>query len=125
MLQHFQAHWPEEACGLWAGQAASAQVWYPIENQLHSPTRYVMEPQALLNALLAMEARGLELVAIAHSHPHGPLYPSPTDVAEAYYPTAIYLIAAPQAGQWAVRAFCLAAGHVRAVPLCAEAPTHP
>ncbi len=127
MLAHFRAHWPEEACGLLAGPPApalpTAQQWYPIENQLHSPTRYCMEPHALLAALLDMETHGLALVAIAHSHPHGPLHPSPTDVAEAYYPEAVYLIAAPTtATTWETRAFNLAEGQVQVVPLVSHPP---
>lgn len=123
MLAHFARHWPEEACGLLAGRlapamTAHAQMWYPIENEWHSPTRYRMEARALLAAFDDMEARGLELVGIAHSHPHGPGHPSPTDVAEAYYPEAVYLIAAPDmTGAWQVRAFTITAGQALAVPI--------
>jgi proteasome lid subunit RPN8/RPN11 len=48
-----------------------------------------------------MEAQGLEMVGIYHSHPHGPDSPSPTDIAEAYYPDAVYLIWFRQDGEWA------------------------
>jgi len=42
--------------------------------------------------MLAMEAEGLELIAIYHSHPDGPARPSATDVANAYYPDTVQLI---------------------------------
>ena len=35
---------------------------------------------------------GLDLVGIYHSHPGGPETPSATDIAQAYYPDAVYII---------------------------------
>jgi proteasome lid subunit RPN8/RPN11 len=51
-----------------------------------------MDPVQQIKAMLAMEAEGLELIAIYHSHPDGPARPSPTDVALAYYPDTVQLI---------------------------------
>lgn len=92
MLAHVRGLWPEEACGLVAGLDGQAMRAYPIENIHHSPALFEMDPLQQVRAMLAMEADGLALIAIYHSHPHGPPRPSLTDVANAYYPDAVQII---------------------------------
>ena len=79
-----------------AGRNGQATAVYPIENILHSPTAYEMAPLPQVETMLAIEARGDELCAIFHSHPHSPPYPSRTDVTLAFYPDATYLIVSLQ-----------------------------
>jgi proteasome lid subunit RPN8/RPN11 len=67
-----------------------------------------------------MEAAGLDLAAIFHSHPNGPAEPSATDVAQAYYPEAAYLILSPAAAGWQGRAFTIADGRVTEMPVRVE-----
>jgi proteasome lid subunit RPN8/RPN11 len=92
MAAHAAALYPEEACGLLAGRAGRATRFYPVENVHHSPVAYEMEPVQQIRAMLDIEATRLELLAIYHSHPHGPAHPSPTDVALAFYPDQVQLI---------------------------------
>lgn len=92
MLAHVGSLWPEEACGLLGGRDGRAARVYPVENILHSPFAYEMEPLAQIRAMLDIEARDVDLLAIFHSHPHGPARPSQTDVAQAYYPDAFQII---------------------------------
>jgi proteasome lid subunit RPN8/RPN11 len=118
MLDHVQAECPNEACGLLAGSGADVRRIYPVENLAHSPTVYEMNPAGQIAAFLAMEALGWELSGIYHSHPAGPAEPSPTDIAQAYYPDSIYVIISPGAsGAWQARGFQIAEGRVREVPL--------
>ncbi len=107
MLNHVQACLPEEACGILAGLDGSVSQVRPIENASHSPVRYRMQPRAQVEALLDLEAHGLQLLAIYHSHPSGPPTPSATDLAEAFYPEAAALIWCSESGQWRARAFDL------------------
>jgi len=83
---------PEEACGLLFGRGRTAERAVPIENVFHSPVRFRLEPLAQLTAMRAAEDDGLDLLAIFHSHPHGPDCPSTTDMQEAAYPQAAFLI---------------------------------
>lgn len=92
MLAHATALLPEEACGLLAGRNGRATRFFPVENVRHSPVAYEMAPQEQVRAILAIEAQGLELLAIYHSHPTGPAFPSTTDISQAYYPEQAYLI---------------------------------
>lgn len=110
---------PEEACGLLAGERQGDQLLvrrlFILTNLLHSAARYRLDPQEQLSAFNQMEAEGMELVGIYHSHPDGPDEPSPTDLAEAYYPEAAYLIWSRSHGIWICRAFAIQQG--RATPL--------
>lgn len=107
MLQHVLRVLPEEACGLIGGQKGVSRVVYEVENVLHSPTHFRMEPEGQVRAFLAIEQQGLELLAIYHSHPLGPDKPSPTDMSEFAYPGTPYLIWYPQAKGWVCKAFML------------------
>ena len=116
MLAHVAGLWPEEACGLIGGREGRAARLYPVENIHHSPVSYEMEPVQQIKAMLAMEAEGLELIAIYHSHPDGPARPSATDVANAYYPDAVQLIISlADRARPAVRAFTIIDGAVAEV----------
>jgi proteasome lid subunit RPN8/RPN11 len=102
-------HAPEEACGLLSGQIEAGiyrvATVIPATNELHSPVRYRIDPHEQIAAFNLMDAQGLELVGIYHSHPAGPPGPSATDIAEAFYPEAVYLIWSAQKGDWLCRAY--------------------
>ncbi len=76
---------PLEIVGLLAGpRPGQISAVYPLENVATDPTRaYVAEPAGLARALASIRSERLELVAIYHSHPHGPANPSETDIARA------------------------------------------
>jgi proteasome lid subunit RPN8/RPN11 len=109
MVDHVRSCLPNEACGLVGGLAGRSQAVLPVTNQLHSPTRFRMAPEEQLKAFNQLETQGLELLAIFHSHPHGPERPSATDQAEFAYPGVLTIILSPGAGPagWQARAFRL------------------
>lgn len=76
---------PLEVVGLLAGpRPGKITAVYPLENVATSPERaYVADPAGLARALASIRSERLELVAIYHSHPHGPANPSETDIARA------------------------------------------
>ena len=111
MQEHVARDAPLEACGLVSGTTEKGSFQavdvIPTTNILHSPIRYQTDPLEQLNAFNEMEACGLELVAIYHSHPHGPEVPSPIDIKEAYYPDSIHLIWSTRSGAWNCRGFLI------------------
>lgn len=119
MQAHVQQCIPEEACGLLAGTAVENEVRVeavlPVENALHSPVRFRMEPYAQLAALNWIDERGYTLAGIFHSHPAGPPHPSITDLAEAFYPEAATLIWYPEKRLWKCRAYRISAGSYQEV----------
>ena len=96
---------PEEACGLIGGKNRTSNLIYPIINELHSPVRFRLDPQIQLEAFMDIEARGLELLAIYHSHPKGPGIPSHTDLEEFAYPGVFSLIWYPDRSSWQCRCY--------------------
>jgi proteasome lid subunit RPN8/RPN11 len=121
MLSHVSEGAPEEACGLLGGKICEDRYQaieaIPTVNILHSTERYQVAPQEQLQAFVHFEKQGLELVAIYHSHPRGPETPSPTDIAEAYYPETVYLIWSSQGNEWKCRGFLIQRGQVREIKI--------
>ena len=52
------------------------------------------------------------MIGAYHSHPHSPAWPSPSDVAEAYYPEFIWIIASLAGADPELKAFRVADGQV-------------
>ena len=117
---HAQACLPEECCGLLAGHGWTVRRMIPVENEEHSPVRYRMEPQAQIEAMLALERTSDELVGIFHSHPRGPAHLSPTDLAEARYPECIYLVLSPDDERWMGQAYRLDGETFHSVPILVD-----
>ena len=93
MLSQAQKSPNTEICGLIAGVENYGQSIYPIRNTANTPeTRYQLDPSEQIDALRDIRNKQQSLVAIYHSHPSSGAQPSPTDINEANYPEAIYLI---------------------------------
>jgi proteasome lid subunit RPN8/RPN11 len=84
----------------------------PVVNAAHSPVRYRMDPEGQLQGMTDLEADGLSMTAIFHSHPGGPSGLSPTDRVEAAYPESALLVLSPSARGWQGRAFLVDGGRV-------------
>ena len=96
----------EEICGLIAGVAGEARRLFPVPNVASDRRRFFeLDPKGQIDAMRAMREAGDELVAIYHSHPHGPAEPSRKDMEHHAYPDALCLVIAPGAG--GLRAFCM------------------
>lgn len=117
MLESIRAELPDEACGLLAGENHTSIKVYPVENILHSPTKFLMEPKQQISALLEIEANNWDLIAIYHSHPSGPPFPSETDIQEYYYPEIPCLIWFRSGTHWICRAFLIQSGEVMKIDL--------
>jgi [CysO sulfur-carrier protein]-S-L-cysteine hydrolase len=110
---HLQRCYPAEGCGFLAGRNGRIDRHYPIANIENNPTRYRMDPAAQLAALLEMGELERELIAIYHSHPHGPARPSASDIAEWRYPeAAMMIISLADAARPIVRAYQVAQGRI-------------
>lgn len=93
MVSHARQCYPEEACGLLAGETDGRLTKaYPLTNVARSPVNYVIDPAEHFGALRDAESKGWELVGVFHSHTHSPAYPSPTDVALAAEPDWLYVL---------------------------------
>ena len=98
---------PEEACGIVAGCGNHSKLVIPVTNTLHSATSFRMEPKEQLNAFLLVEERGLDILAIYHSHPEGIDNPSFTDFQELTFPGIIYLIWYKEVDRWNCKGYLM------------------
>ena len=108
MIAHAREAAPAECCGLVGGffgnRAASL---YRLRNVTADPeVRYEAAPEDLFAAQRTMRERGEELLAIYHSHPRASNpSPSETDIRQAFYPSATYLIIGLAGGGPTINAF--------------------
>lgn len=116
MLDHVAKQVPLESCGLLAGKNDRVEKVILVRNQAQSPMRFVMDPYEQIRAFDWIEANGLDLLGIFHSHPAGPEMVSATDIADAAY-EVIQLIWSRNEGRWQVRGFWIENGQATEVSL--------
>lgn len=119
MRRHVEAEAPLEACGLLGGKNSRVELALGIRNQAQSHARFVMDPQEQLEAFDQIEARGLDLIGIYHSHPAGPEAVSVTDISEAAY-SVVYIVWSRTADEWQARGFWVENGQASEVILQVE-----
>jgi proteasome lid subunit RPN8/RPN11 len=101
LVAAFEAR-PREICGILtrpADQPRRANRWVPIANIAETPNvRYEMDPAEQLLAYKLMDRSSEEPLAVVHSHPYGPFYPSPVDREYAQLtPEVLQVVAWPRA----------------------------
>lgn len=115
IVYHARRQFPNECCGLVAGRGSRVERVFWGTNVERSPFTYRFDPQEQFRFFKEIDALGMELLGIYHSHPRSPAYPSQTDIAQAFYPQAAYLIvslhsADAPAAEVDVRAFRIQGG---------------
>ncbi len=91
------------------GRDHTGKTIFRVPNISNVPqSRYLMGPDAFLQAYYAIEREGNELVAIYHSHPNSAPAPSVVDIAEATWPDIYTVIVGcvsdePRMEVWAIR----------------------
>lgn len=108
-MEYVNIHAPLESCGLVAGKNERVEKVLFVQNQAQSPVRFVMDPHEQLQAFEWIEANGLDLLGIFHSHPTGPETVSPTDIAEAAY-EVVHIICSRMNDRWKLRGFWIENG---------------
>ncbi len=97
VVAHARADVPLECCGLLAGHVRDGTgcvtARFAIENANRSPTDYLTDARGMFFAFRHMRERGLELLAIYHSHPTSAPIPSRRDIEHnTYGESAVHLI---------------------------------
>ena len=105
MREHVAQITPMEACGLLGGFNSRVEEVVPIQNVAQNQYRFRMDPSEQVRTMFDFEDRGLDLLAIYHSHPSGPEGPSQLDLKDAAYPEAIQIIWFQRQGRWICRAY--------------------
>lgn len=111
--------YPEEGCGLLAGDLATGTVvrCFPTRNAAASARLYAVDGRDHLRADREAEAAGLVIIGVFHSHTHTDPYPSPTDVAQAPDPEWHYVLVSLRHEVASVRSYRIAAGVITEEPI--------
>jgi proteasome lid subunit RPN8/RPN11 len=97
LIDHARAAQPNEACGVIVGDAPAAAGGKPLRwerttNAAASPFRYEIDPAELYRLTVATDDADEAFWGIVHSHTHSAARPSATDVGQAFYPDALYIL---------------------------------
>jgi proteasome lid subunit RPN8/RPN11 len=119
MVAHCQRAYPEEGCGLLAGDQRTGRVrrCIPTRNTAGSARLYTVDSLELLRADRAAEAEGQSIIGVFHSHTHTDPYPSPTDVAQAPDPTWHYVLISLRNELPSVRSYRIVDGEIIEEPI--------
>lgn len=119
IVAHARVTAPDECCGLLVGRGTIVEESVPLRNVDPAPrVRYAIDPSAHVAVIRSLRQTGASILGCYHSHPRGTPRPSPSDVAEAYYPEFVWVIVSlPPPGRPRVRAWRIADGQVRTVRL--------
>jgi [CysO sulfur-carrier protein]-S-L-cysteine hydrolase len=121
MIGHAYDCYPEEMCGLLAGSAGRgrAEIFYPCRNTTRSGRVFEIHGMDYQRAEDDADERGLELMAIVHSHTHTEPYPSATDVtvAEGLGPWFRWVIVSLKRDAPETRSYRIAGGAIAEEPV--------
>lgn len=118
IIAHARDHTPRECCGVVSGRSGVASAIHRLTNLEPGNTRYLIDPDEFFRTYWEIENGGEEMVAVYHSHPATLAWPSVTDVANATWPEAVYLICSlehPEAP--VIRGFRIVDGEITEVAL--------
>jgi proteasome lid subunit RPN8/RPN11 len=93
IVAHAMREAPRECCGIVAGRSGVPVQVHETRNVAEGNRLYEIDPQQLIDLeFRLLPEQGSEIIAIYHSHPVSPAYPSATDIELAFWPDAVYLI---------------------------------
>ncbi len=104
IIQSAEAAYPCECCGLIIGDqsdnAVNGSDYLPLANQHREnrQRRFLIDPQAYLDAEDSADKQGLAIIGIVHSHPDHPDEPSEFDRLHAW-PNISYVIVSVNGGK--------------------------
>ncbi len=105
LITHAQQEKPYEACGYLAGAEELVSASYVLANIDKSSEHFSFDPQEQFKSLKDARAKGLEILAVYHSHLDSPAWPSEEDIRLAYDPAILYLIVSLAEGKEDIKAF--------------------
>jgi desampylase len=116
IVRHARAARPKECCGFLVGTRGRVRFAVAATNVAASTTKYRIDDawHVELRRTLRRFSPPLEIVGVYHSHPSGDARPSPTDIAEAFYPDWTHVIVGLKR-RISIRAYRIRAGRPESV----------
>lgn len=124
IADHAQADYPNEVCGLLAGNGHHIYKAIPAKNIADQPaTEYLADPYDQLQALKLLDGEGLEWIGVYHSHPKSPPIVSPTDIENSTDAQLIHVIVSLQHTKPQLKAWRIDEDHIEAIDLIFDSET--
>ena len=92
IIAHASEGFPLEVCGILGGNDGVVSFFSRMTNTDRSNEHFMMEPREQFSVMKELRAKGLELLAIYHSHPESPARPSTEDIRLALTPNVSHVI---------------------------------
>ena len=92
IIAHAREGFPLEVCGILGGRDGAVSAIFRMTNTDASNEHFMMEPKEQFSVVKELRAKGLEMMAIYHSHPETPARPSAEDIRLALTPHVSYII---------------------------------
>ena len=117
MISHCKEAHPNEACGILAGNGEEVFKVYKMANIEKSPVSYEFDSREHIKAIRDMRENNHTMLAIFHSHPSSPAYPSAKDMNLAFYEDCIYVIVSLIEKQPVVKGFLIREGDIKSASI--------
>jgi proteasome lid subunit RPN8/RPN11 len=113
LIAHAGEGFPLEVCGILGGSGDTVSAIYRMTNTDASNEHFMMDPKEQFAVVKDLRAKGLDMLAIYHSHPETPARPSEEDIRLALTPGVAYIIISlAELQQPVVKSFRIATGKV-------------
>ncbi len=113
VIDHAYEGFPLEVCGILGGAEGTVSALFRMTNTDQSNEHFMMDPAEQFAVIKELRAKGLEMLAIYHSHPESPARPSAEDIRLALTPNVSYvIISLEKANHPVLKSFRITAGHV-------------
>lgn len=113
VIDHAFQGFPLEVCGILGGTEGAASAIYRMTNTDQSNEHFMMDPKEQFAVIKELRAKGLEMLAIYHSHPESPARPSAEDIRLALTPDVSYVIVSlEKANNPVLKSFRITAGRI-------------
>lgn len=101
MIEHGEAGFPHEICGVLIGSNGAVETFKPCNNlnTERAHDRYQLDKRSFNEADTWARENGMDIIGIYHTHPDHPSRPSETDRVNAW-PEYIYLIISINNGKY-------------------------
>jgi proteasome lid subunit RPN8/RPN11 len=121
MISHARSGFPNEACGLLAGEQLGEKKIvrriYCLKNIDQSPEHFSMMPEDQFRVIAEIRKKGWTLLGNFHSHPATPARPSEEDIRLAFDPSLSYIIISLENSEPIVKSFRIRQGIIEDEPL--------
>jgi proteasome lid subunit RPN8/RPN11 len=92
VIAHAREGFPLEVCGILGGKEGAVSSFHRMTNTDRSNEHFMMDPREQFAVMKELRAKGLEMLAIYHSHPESPARPSTEDIRMALTPNVSHVI---------------------------------